>query len=327
VVRLLCALAVLLCVPAANAADITIRHTAIVSTSTAAVDTSFPDLQLNGAVADGRGGWLVTGALGVARLDSTGRIDGAWRADVSKETAEIDRVGGRVDLVVHVSRATSAVVALDATTGRRLWTSPPIDRPVYALAADRSAVFVGGTGIGRGARAWIEKLDARTGRPAAWRTPPFERYSDVEALAVGKGVVYAGGVNPLVAAFDERSGKLADWRPRPDYSADETKSIVYANGTVFIGGTFDFGAYDARTGRRTWPRATSPTVAAVAGRRLFLGGDLRSSVGPDNLVAFDLRARRRTRWAPHLAKFVSVAALAPSGGNVLVLGSFSASIG
>jgi hypothetical protein len=34
-----------------------------------------------------------------------------------------------------------------------------------------------------------------------------------------------------------------------------------------------------------------------------------------------------TSWAPRLAKFVSVNAIVPSGRRVLVLGSFSSSIG
>lgn len=77
----------------------------------------------------------------------------------------------------------------------------------------------------------------------------------------------------------------------------------------------------------------APTVVAVAGHRVYVGGNLRSGFAAvadrhaNNLAAYDLRAHRWTAWTPNVAKFTSVNALASSSGKVLVAGSFLASIG
>jgi hypothetical protein len=60
---------------------------------------------------------------------------------------------------------------------------------------------------------------------------------------------------------------------------------------------------------------------------LFLGGDLRSSIGAHDLRSIDIAAGRFRQWAPNLARFVSVGTLAVSRGKVFVGGSFCASVG
>ena len=125
------------------------------------------------------------------------------------------------------------------------------------------------------------------------------------------------------------------WQPR-GLTCDDADSIAVASNQVIIGGTFGFGAFDSKTGAKLpWSRQVdgSPVVVAVAGDRVYVGGNVRSSFASvdrhktNNLAAYDLRLHRWTSWAPNLAKYTSVAAIVPSGGTVLVAGGFSASLG
>jgi hypothetical protein len=102
-----------------------------------------------------------------------------------------------------------------------------------------------------------------------------------------------------------------------------------------VGGTFGFAAYDAHTAKpQAWTRhlGGSATVLAASGTTLYLGANLRSSFGArggvrNNLGAVDVATGHFLDWGPNLARFVTVGSIAPSGGKVLVAGSFTASIG
>lgn len=129
-----------------------------------------------------------------------------------------------VDGVMYFTTAWSKVVALDAATGKRLWSYDPKVPPSWAVNACCDVV-------NRGVAAWEGKvfvgtldgrliaLDAAKGEPV-WETQTFEpgiRYTITGAPRVVKGKVLIGnggaelGVRGYVSAYDAGTGKLI-WR-------------------------------------------------------------------------------------------------------------------
>jgi quinohemoprotein ethanol dehydrogenase len=129
-----------------------------------------------------------------------------------------------VDGVMYFTSAWSRVFALDAATGKRLWSYDPKVPGNWAVNACCDVV-------NRGVAAWEGKifagtldgrlvaLDARTGR-LVWETltiDPSFRYTITGAPRVVKGKVIIGngggefGVRGYVSAYDRETGKLA-WR-------------------------------------------------------------------------------------------------------------------
>jgi quinohemoprotein ethanol dehydrogenase len=129
-----------------------------------------------------------------------------------------------VDGVMYFTTSWSKVVALDAATGKLLWSYDPKVPPSWAVnaccdvgnrgvAAWEGKVFVG-TLDGR-----LIALDAAKGEPV-WETQTFEpgvRYTITGAPRVVKGKVLIGnggaemGVRGYVSAYDAGTGKLV-WR-------------------------------------------------------------------------------------------------------------------
>jgi len=317
------------------------RHLVLVDARTGAVDKSFPDLVVSALVADGHGGWFASGVSygALVHLNAGARVDQRWHAQLPNgaDARRLIRVGGR--LYVSLARQ---IAAVDAATGKRLWLSERFSPGkvsggviLNALAANRTTVFVGGdfSGVGRSARKSVVALHARDGRLLPWRMPQVMQPSyDVNVLTVAGLRLYVGGVTSPVAV-STRTGKLLDWAPA--FTADDTTAIAVVERTVVVGGTFGFAAYDARTAKpQTWTRRLggSASVFAASGTTLYLGANLRSSFGAqdgdrNNLGAVNVAAGRFLDWGPNLARFVTVRSIAPSGGKVLVAGSFTASIG
>ncbi|MBS0483406.1 MAG: PQQ-dependent dehydrogenase, methanol/ethanol family [Proteobacteria bacterium] len=145
-----------------------------------------------------------------------------------------------VDGVIYATGSWSVVVALDARTGKVLWTyDPKVPREQLAkgccdavnrgVAVYDGRVFVG-TFDGR-----LVALDAKTGK-LMWSTVTVDEskpYTITGAPRVVKGKVLIGnggaelGVRGYVSAYDAKTGKLA-WRfyatPNPDKKPDGAAS-------------------------------------------------------------------------------------------------------
>jgi PQQ-like domain len=321
----------------AQAIPLGCRGLVLVSARTGAVERRFPDLPVSSAVSDGRGGWFAT-AGNLLRLRSDGRVDATWRP---KE------VGGPLERVVRVESRLYAtdgkrVYAYDASSGRLVWASGLAGgiwrngvRPaIYALRADALAVYVGGS-FGRFAgapRTGVAALDAATGGLRDWRLrlQVGQPGPSVVALGLGSGHLYAAspdfadGTAPIAGrAHDHAAARVSL------LSGGFVDDILVSHGIVFVGGHEGRPPFSASTGRPVSRlRGVRGSVFAADGSLVYLGGNLRdSSSGADNLGAVNLGTGRLTGWGPSLAKFVSVTAIAPSDGKVLVAGSFCRSIG
>jgi hypothetical protein len=292
------------------------------------------------AVTDGRGGWYVAGS-GLAHVRSDARRDASWRPRLSTRRAVfgLTRAGGRL-FVTDGYR----VLAVSEQTGRQLWSSTRIHHGlqigVLAVAATASKVFVGGylTEVGSERRNALAALDARTGRLLPWRHPPIGNYRGSPAvvanLAVGAGRLYFGGGFIRLGSARRLGGVAAvtirDGRPTPFAPyAYNLSSLVAAGPRVLIGGPEGGGVFDGTTGKRVSKQSPLDRAAAIAvrGTTAYFGGDFRTTVGGDNLLAIDLRTGNLRSWFPRLANEVSVGVLAPSGEKLFVGGQFCASLG
>jgi outer membrane protein assembly factor BamB len=200
-------------------------------------------------------------------------------------------VGGVFGFVAREPRLSLA--AFDARTGRLLPWRPP--RLVYykgttplvsALAVTPTTLYLGG---GFTAVDGVPRADAAAVRRDNGTVTAFvPRLADegVYAIAAAGGVVLIGG-SVAGGAYDPRTGKqLKGYK-----SVFNAFAIDVRGQTAYLGGTIrdqiplhNLLAIDVRTGeRRTW----FPNVAkymnvrriAVSGDRVFVGGELCSSIG------------------------------------------------
>ena len=323
------------------------------------------DLAVSSAVADGRDGWYVNGAIGLAHLLSDGRLDSSWGTPESRKLGcsvgcRLVKLGSRLYVAGQRSEAVpgtggearaSVVEAFDAGTGARLWVAPSPSQDVYALAASSKRVYIGGafTSVGNVYRHRLAALDAETGRLLNWRGPRISfdppTSAAISALTLDGSRLYAGGTflsiggkrQLYLAALNPATGALLSWKPpQAVFGAYYPLQILVTRGQLIIPGYDGFFAASLRTGRKpSWLgkiRGSAGTVT-VDGSLLYLGANidqtLTSVAGArrNNLAAIDLATGRATSWAPDLAPYVDVAAIVPSGGRVLVVGSFTNSIG
>jgi PQQ-like domain len=339
----------------------------LTSAATGAIVRSYPDVSgVSAIAADGRGGWFVSGAFtcdgryrrpGLMRLDHAGSIDPSWHAELPKGHPP-------VSLLVRSGPTLYAaggfgVEALDAATGARRWVARVaggLAPGVGALAATSGAVYVGGgfKAIDQVLHPSLAALDPRTGKLLAWNQPVLgspDPIPIVDALWLVGPRLYLGGNTittvdgqrrPGFAAVDTATGRVSDWVPgtAPGLVAGagvgDVETILVAHGVVFSAGHDGFGIVSARTGAISpWLKRVHGEAVrfAAAGSTVYLGGNVRNSfsaVGAHarhNLAAIDLATGRVTPWAPDVNVYVVVAALAPSGNEVLVGGSFSKTLG
>lgn len=178
------------------------------------------------------GNWLTHGRtyseqrfspLNAINRDTVSKLGLAWTYEL-KTTRGASATPIVVDGVMYVTSAWSLVYALDATTGKELWTyDPGAERSVGAkaccdvvnrgVAVYGEKVFVGVID-GR-----LVALDAKTGA-VKWETLTVDRaeaYTITGAPRVANGLVYIGnggaeyGVRGYVSAYDTDTGALR-WR-------------------------------------------------------------------------------------------------------------------
>jgi outer membrane protein assembly factor BamB len=239
----------------ATSRDCTGRVSLLVSVRTGAVNCSFPDINTSAVISAGDGGWFlgtqgldrVGGVLvrGLARLERDGRVDRSWHGTVPFGFVESLALQGNT----LYAGGSFGVEALDATTGKRLWstsvapaTGPTNDGPAYtgitAIAANANAVFIDGAFSsidGERYRDCLAALDAKTGRPLSWRGPtanvpavlpgrpkPQVIFSAGEIALDGNLLIlgdagtfeFAGKSRTGLFAVNTQTGAIVQWKPR-----------------------------------------------------------------------------------------------------------------
>ena len=222
---------------------------------------SLPDYVVTAVAVDAAGNSYLAGDFGVVRILANGEFDAAWITDFDAAIEQIaldgnghlyvagyglTHAGGRP--AAGIARLTAATGIADAT-----WTlSAPVDRRVYALAADANSLYVGGDfdTIGGQARRNLAKLTATGGVDPTWAPSPDGL---VHTLAVDGTALYVGGSFETIGgqSFDalarvERGGSGdadATWHPVMQGSvwrlAVDGLGSVYAIGGFYVPpGTF-----------------------------------------------------------------------------------------
>lgn len=177
----------------------------------------------------------------VALAAGTGRV--RWIAHVGASETSPLLFNGRV----YVGGWDGVVYALDARTGRRVWTFRTRGAVKGGLAAAGSTVYAGSYD------GHLYALDAASGR-LVWRAAGQPRLFGHGAFyatpAVAYGRVYVGSTDGRMYSFGARSGRLR-W-------SRHTGGYVYGSAAVWddlvLVGSYDHDlyAFDAATGRLRW---------------------------------------------------------------------------
>jgi alcohol dehydrogenase (cytochrome c) len=196
-----------------------------------------------------------------SRLDqiTTGnvhRLRAKWIYQMHKQKVETTPIV--VDGVMYVTRPPSDVIALDAETGRALWTFEyKLPGTVYVCCGEvnRGVAILGSTLFLTTLDARLLALDARSGRVLWSRelADPKLNYTATGAPLVVKDKVIVGiagaegGIRGFLDAYDARTGQRA-WRfwtvPAPGEPGSETwKGDSWRNGgaSTWLTGSYDPG--------------------------------------------------------------------------------------
>jgi outer membrane protein assembly factor BamB len=186
----------------------------------------------------------------IALAVGTGQV--RWRAHVGASETSPLLAGRRL----FVGGWDGRVYALDAFTGRRLWTFATDGAIKGGLAASNGAVFAGSYD------GHVYALDAASGR-LLWRASAQPRlfgggrFYSTPAVAYGR--VYVGSTDGAVYSFDAHTGATR-W-------VHHTGSYVYGSpavwrGRVYVGSyDHDFYAFDAATGDVVWRFAANGPIS------------------------------------------------------------------
>ena len=289
-------------------------------------DAAWPDVDglIFAAVADGAGGWYVSGDFShvggrrranLAHIEAGGALDPLWAPAAKGAVHALSVVGDTLYLgglfKAIDGQPRGGLAAVDTRSGRlRAW-APDSDQAVYALAAASGTIYAGGGGYHE---PYLGAFDAESGAPTSWH-PTLTRCDTTEnhvsSMTVARGRLYVGGLfctidgrdRACIAAFDTATGALTSWNPAGyDRTWGAVDAIEVTGDTVYLGGSFDrmggaararLAAVDARTGRAL------PWRADARGGDERVVGDVQAlAVAGDRLYVggnfTSLAGRRRT---------------------------------
>lgn len=207
----------------------------------------------------------------VLNVSNVGGMQLLWDVDLNGATQSAPAV---VDGVVYMGSGDSKVYALDAATGKTIWSTATGSQIVGSSPLVANGVVYVGSFDER-----LYALDAATGK-INWSYATGGGIAS--SPAEGNGIVYVGSSDDFLYAINASSGLLV-WKQLLNTGVESSPvvvgSIVYAiadDGYVY--------ALDAATGQRIWLAITAPGVSsspAVTAGLVF--------VGADKLYAFDAK--------------------------------------
>lgn len=314
-------------------------------------------------VSNGHGGWFVNcGHDGLEELDSTGIRDPHWQTHLPDVPAApgADHVTA-LDLVGHTLYVGGlfGVEALNASTGTRIWftrVKPNLDQAypanagVSALSVNADAVFAGGGFIAADGSPDqpLIAVDPRTGQVLPWKAPTLSPpvranvadMASISALALdgtrlfiaGEGITAVNG-SPRddIAALNAVTGALLPWRPRPPApgaALAEISGLLVTRGHVYAstGGTQNStpGVVNESTGAIAPAPTACQVDCVVDGDILYAAEGMYSQ---DTLRARNLSSGRLIAWAPYINIDQQIGGMAISGDQMLVVGTFTKTLG
>ena len=179
---------------------------------------------------------------------------------------------------------------------------------------------------------------------------------EIDALSLSKGRLYLGGTGffyadearpPIgagypqpssIVALDTRTARAMPWVPRKNgyvgsLAVGDVETILIEHGEVLTAGRDGWGVSSARTGRDvSWGDRSAARLFTSNGKIVCLAGDCRDGAWVagktrHNFAAINVATGQFTDWSPNVAPFSCVQALAASSTQVLVAGTFTATLG
>lgn len=194
------------------------------------------------------------------------------------------------DDMIFVGSFTNQQLALNATTGQILWTTPTKGPMIFNGAYDDGMFFRGGTDDNT-----MYCFNATTGQIVWTYTPPNDPYGYfVTGPAVGYGMVYEMSKDGNLYAFNEQTGSLV-WKYKgPDNSLLWPGMPTVADGMVYVTtgevamyggqlGVSQFACLNAYTGQVVWTlpiEAIAPRESDIVayGNLYIIPGNVTTSV-------------------------------------------------
>lgn len=155
-----------------------------------------------------------------------GTLGEAWHAPLGQFQVLLETYPQVVGRVMYVTTSTDEVIALDAVTGKTLWTyAPRVDFSLstgvggYGVSVNRGVAVANGKVYELTFDGQLQAVDQTTGEQqwTASVADPHQGYYETMAPTVWGGLVFVGGsgsedgVRGFVAAYDANSGKQV-WR-------------------------------------------------------------------------------------------------------------------
>jgi outer membrane protein assembly factor BamB len=220
---------------------------------------------------DGRRVFACFGPAGMACFDLEGSL--LWKAELGRVRHQWGVAASPVlfgNLVIHLcdSQAESALIALDAATGRRVWTTPRESQGCWATpviipgdeAGRAPLVVVNGANGGGGSAGWVAAYDPATGREV-WRvrgttdipcpTPVFAEDDGGEPLLISA----TGGNGPVFAIRLGGEGDATEthvaWR-RARGGPYVPSGLAHQGRLYLINDSGVLTCYAVRDGRQVW---------------------------------------------------------------------------
>jgi hypothetical protein len=310
----------------------------------------FPIVRGTGVgVPDGTGGFYVAAysvgevriRAGIAHLRGSGALDRRFRVALDGANSPV-AVSGRTlyaagaDATLGGGSLPFELHAVNVRNGRLLRWSPVAVRGAPQVG---SVAVVAGNVIAAGG-GYVSAFDERSAaRRWSLRARLSRGAAVVRSLAAIDGRLFVAGAFDRVCRFgqrawtavgqsslvelDPRSGAVKRWRTtRPVGHA--IFSIAASRTTLYVGGLNGGYAIGLATGS-TRPLPGRPRIVALAGGRLYLGGNVRYPLGlaPGNLAALDLATGRLTMFHPRVTRFQWIGQILVSRNHVLAAGLFA----
>jgi len=258
-----------------------------------------------------------------------GTLGEAWHAPLGQFQVLLETYPQVVGRVMYVTTSTDEVIALDAVTGKTLWTyAPRVDFSLstgvggYGVSVNRGVAVANGKVYELTFDGQLQAVDQTTGEQqwTASVADPHQGYYETMAPTVWGGLVFVGGsgsedgVRGFVAAYDANSGKQV-WRFFTVPARGQgwvPKTGRHGGGTVYMPPTIDTrtGLLYVGTGNpspvilgtgRQGPNPYTDSILALqahTGKLVWahqeVAHDLWDYDAASPVVLFDTRVRGRT---------------------------------